>query len=45
MLQSGIQMKFMLLIQRFGDRKFHKDHDERSFGDKPFRKTRRFGRV
>ena len=28
----------------FGDRKFHKDHDERSFGDKPFRKTRRFGR-
>ena len=29
----------------FGDRKFHKDHDERSFGDKPFRKTRRFGRV
>ena len=31
----------------FGDRKdhFRKDHDERSFGDKPFRKTRRFGRV
>ena len=38
----------------FGDRRFHKDredrpfrkdHDERSFGDKPFRKTRRFGRV
>ena len=29
----------------FGDKKFHKDHDERSFGDKPFRKTRRFGRV
>ena len=28
----------------FGDRKFGKDHDERSFGDKPFRKTRRFGR-
>ena len=36
----------------FGDKKFgkkedrfHKDHDERSFGDRPFRKTRRFGRV
>ena len=29
----------------FGDKKFHKDHDERNFGDKPFRKTRRFGRV
>ena len=31
----------------FGDRKdhFRKDHDERNFGDKPFRKTRRFGRV
>ena len=29
----------------FGDRKFGKDHDERNFGDKPFRKTRRFGRV
>ena len=36
----------------FGDKKFgkkedrfHKDHDVRSFGDKPFRKTRRFGRV
>ena len=27
------------------DRPFRKDHDERSFGDKPFRKTRRFGRV
>jgi ATP-dependent RNA helicase DeaD len=34
--------------RRFGsreDRPFRKDHDERSFGDKPFRKTRRFGRV
>ena len=31
--------------KKFGDRKFGKDHDERSFGDKPFRKTRRFGRV
>ncbi|SMP38819.1 DEAD/DEAH box helicase [Fibrobacter sp. UWB10] len=38
--------------KKFGDKKFgkkedrfHKDHDERSFGDKPFRKTRRFGRV
>ena len=30
---------------KFEDRPFHKDHDERSFGDKPFRKTRRFGRV
>lgn len=36
----------------FGDKKFgkkedrfHKDRDERGFGDKPFRKTRRFGRV
>ena len=29
----------------FGEKKFHKDHDERNFGDKPFRKTRRFGRV
>ena len=33
----------------FGDRKFHRDRDERGFGekrgDKPFRKTRRFGRV
>jgi ATP-dependent RNA helicase DeaD len=33
----------------FGDKKFRKEHDERSFGDKrgdkPFRKTRRFGRV
>ena len=27
------------------DRPFRKDRDERSFGDKPFRKTRRFGRV
>ena len=26
------------------DKPFRKDHDERSFGDKPFRKTRRFGR-
>ena len=32
--------------KKFGDRKDrYKDHDERSFGDKPFRKTRRFGRV
>ena len=34
--------------RRFGsreDRPFRKDHDERGFGDKPFRKTRRFGRV
>ncbi len=33
--------------RKFGreDRTFRKDHDERSFGDKPFRKTRRFGRV
>ncbi len=33
--------------RKFGreDRPFRKDHDERSFGDKPFRKTRRFGRV
>lgn len=30
---------------KFEDRPFRKDHDERSFGDKPFRKTRRFGRV
>ena len=30
---------------KFEDRSFRKDHDERSFGDKPFRKTRRFGRV
>ena len=30
---------------KFEDRTFRKDHDERSFGDKPFRKTRRFGRV
>ena len=33
----------------FGDRKFHRDRDERGFGekrgDKPIRKTRRFGRV
>ncbi len=29
---------------KFEDRPFRKDHDERSFGDKPFRKTRRFGR-
>ena len=27
---------------KFEDRPFRKDHDERSFGDKPFRKTRRF---
>ena len=32
--------------KKFGDRKDrYKDHDERNFGDKPFRKTRRFGRV
>lgn len=33
--------------KKFGKKedRFHKDHDERSFGDKPFRKTRRFGRV
>ena len=34
--------------RKFGnreDRPFRKDHDERSFGDRPFRKTRRFGRV
>ncbi|MBO4436194.1 MAG: DEAD/DEAH box helicase [Fibrobacter sp.] len=30
---------------KFEDRPFRKDHDERNFGDKPFRKTRRFGRV
>lgn len=30
---------------KFEDRTFRKDRDERSFGDKPFRKTRRFGRV
>ena len=29
---------------KFEDRPFRKDHDERNFGDKPFRKTRRFGR-
>lgn len=32
-------------LGKFEDRPFRKDHDERSFGDKPFRKTRRFGRV
>ena len=34
--------------RKFGnrdDRPFRKEHDERGFGDKPFRKTRRFGRV
>ncbi len=30
---------------KFENRPFRKDHDERSFGDRPFRKTRRFGRV
>ena len=32
--------------EKFGDRDSNsrKDHDERDFGDKPFRKTRRFGR-
>ena len=29
---------------KFEDKPIRKDHDERSFGDKPFRKTRRFGR-
>ncbi|MCF0225580.1 MAG: DEAD/DEAH box helicase [Fibrobacter sp.] len=31
--------------EKFGEKTFRKDHDERNFGDKPFRKTRRFGRV
>ena len=30
---------------KFEDRPFRNDRDERNFGDKPFRKTRRFGRV
>ena len=30
---------------KFEDKPFHRDRDERNFGDKPFRKTRRFGRV
>ena len=29
---------------KFEDRPIRKDRDERNFGDKPFRKTRRFGR-